>query len=390
MPEVDLAIVGGGPAGLSTAMHLLRIDPSWKRRMVVLEKAAHPRSKLCAGGVTAFGLSQLEALGLSLDVPHVPVEEARLEFQNQRISIYGQPAFVVTQRSEFDAWLAEQARQRGVWLLENHGVERLDRTPHGFRLSAFQGEAISARALVGADGATGIMRRWLGAREHPSRVARLLEVVSAASGQEPEIRKQMARFDFNPLKERVQGYYWDFPSTRAGKFHLNSGVYDSRVAPGEARAHLPQVLGRRFQAFDRPPAWERIQGHPIHWFSPTNRFAAPGVILVGDAAGADPLFGEGIGPALGYGAVAAEAVQDAFARADLSFRAYPLRLLMSPVGRYLALRWLGASLAYRLCRQEIAVHVLWGLGRLIAWLLNGRHTRPIVRLPARSEHLSRG
>jgi hypothetical protein len=39
-----VAIVGAGPAGLSTALHLLQIDPSWAERMLVLEKAAHPRN----------------------------------------------------------------------------------------------------------------------------------------------------------------------------------------------------------------------------------------------------------------------------------------------------------------------------------------------------------
>ena len=382
MPEVDLAIVGGGPAGLSTAMHLLRIESSWRERMVMLEKAAHPRSKLCAGGVTSFGLSQLNALGLWLDVPHVPVKEARLEYQDRRISVYGQPVFAVTRRREFDAWLAQEAQQRGVRLLERHGVEQLERTPHGFRLITAQGKAFAARAVVGADGATGLVRRWLGARERPPRVARLLEVISPASDQEPEIRDHMARFDFNPLQERLQGYYWDFPSTRNGEAYMNSGVYDSRVAGHEARADLPKVLDQKLQALGRPHPRDQIKGHPIHWFSPTNRVAAPGVLLVGDAAGAEPLFGEGIGLALGYGAVAAKAIQHAFNRGDLSFRSYPLRLLSSAVGRYLLLRWIAASAAYRLGRQESFIHALWRVASWVACMLTKRNDRPGMRVPA--------
>jgi len=34
--DIDLIIVGSGPAGLSTALHLIKNDPSWGKRMVVL------------------------------------------------------------------------------------------------------------------------------------------------------------------------------------------------------------------------------------------------------------------------------------------------------------------------------------------------------------------
>jgi flavin-dependent dehydrogenase len=53
--EVDLVIVGAGPAGLSTALQLLQLDPNWSGRHVVLEKEEHPRHKLCAGGIMCFG-----------------------------------------------------------------------------------------------------------------------------------------------------------------------------------------------------------------------------------------------------------------------------------------------------------------------------------------------
>ena len=53
-----------------------------------------------------------------------------------------------------------------------------------------------------------------------------------------------------------------------------------------------------------------IKGHPIRWYSPENQISAPRILFVGDAAGADPLFGEGISIALGYGAIAASEIQE--------------------------------------------------------------------------------
>ena len=51
MRQVDLLIIGSGPAGCSTALHLARLDPALARRTVILEKAEHPRHKLCGGGL---------------------------------------------------------------------------------------------------------------------------------------------------------------------------------------------------------------------------------------------------------------------------------------------------------------------------------------------------
>ncbi|MCB0028624.1 MAG: hypothetical protein KDE28_11995, partial [Anaerolineales bacterium] len=64
---IDVAIVGSGPAGISTALHLVQRDPAWAGRMVVIDKAVHPRDKLCGGGVTHLGQNVLARLGLSLE-----------------------------------------------------------------------------------------------------------------------------------------------------------------------------------------------------------------------------------------------------------------------------------------------------------------------------------
>ena len=79
----DIAIVGAGPSGLATAMHLVRLDPVWSGRIIILEKAAHPRPKQCTGAITRLGLDQLSLLGLTLDVPFVHVDELRIQDPNR-------------------------------------------------------------------------------------------------------------------------------------------------------------------------------------------------------------------------------------------------------------------------------------------------------------------
>jgi hypothetical protein len=114
-----------------------------------------------------------------------------------------------------------------------------------------------------------------------------------------------------------------------------------------------------------------LKGHPIRWFDPTDPVAVPRVVLVGDAAGADPLFGEGISIALGYGSLAAREIQRALAAGDLSFAKYRLHLLTSPLGRTLIARWVITNIIYPLKWEWFQILLWWILKPVVifvAWV----------------------
>ncbi len=83
--------------------------------------------------------------------------------------------------------------------------------------------------------------------------------------------------------------------------------------------------------------------------------------MAGDAAGIDPFFGEGIGLALGYGDLAAAALERALRGGDFSFSHYTKDVAQSPLGRSLLARWLVAEAVYRM-RAPALQALLWRHG----------------------------
>jgi menaquinone-9 beta-reductase len=360
--EVDVLIVGSGPSGSSTALHLVQQDPGWARRILIVDKAVHPREKLCGGGVTHLGTDVLARLGLRFEPRHFLVREVRLLYEDKSFAFLGNPAFRVTRRDEFDHWLVQQVEARGVTVRQGEGVTDVS-VEDDYVAVVTERSTIHAKVVVAADGSRSFVRRRL-KWDDDSRVARLLEVLTPEDGRrQVEFRDGIAIFDFTPMNDGLQGYYWDFPSYVQGESYMNRGVFDSRARPDKEKADLPGVLATSLEERERKLEEYPLKGHPIRWFHKDGRFARPRVLLVGDAAGADPLMGEGISFALGYGEVAAAAIADAFGRQDFSFAGYRDRLLATPLFQHLWWRTRAARAAY-LLNYPWLVRLGWALMRL--------------------------
>jgi len=368
----DVIIVGAGPAGISTALHLAQRAPELIAHTLILEKARHPRHKLCGGGLLPDAEVILRRLGLdSAELPHTDVDWAHFDFDGQgfrmRADRRGTYAFRTIRRHEFDAWLAGKAIQRGFAIQEDTAVKQISLSGEEVVVETGRGE-YRAAVVVGADGSNSVVRRYVVPHE-ATHTARLLEVVTEPRPEQSSHLQADSYFDFMYVPQGILGYSWDFPAQEQGRPVRVRGIFDSNVHSPEGALPLKDGLADELKHHGYRLEEYKLEGHPLRWFEPGSAFAAPHVLLAGDAAGADALFGEGISIALGYGELAAQAIEAAFDRQDFRFRDYRKTILHAALGQALSRRTWMARTYYRLRWRPLQALVWRRLGWLVEWVM---------------------
>ena len=373
--QKDILIIGGGPSGLSTALHLIKIAPHLTRRILILEKEHYPRPKLCAGGLVADAEIILQRLGLDVsEIPHIDASAAHFDFEGNgiNISIPKSHTLRIIRRNEFDHWLARKTREAGIEIRERITVKNIIPDQDGVTVKTDQ-EDFRAQIVIGADGSNGITRRCI-LPNVPVYTARVLEVITPnyseiASGYRP--RNDNAYFDFFPVPNNIAGYVWDFPTQINGEPMRCWGIYDTNLLADQERPPLKNPLAEEMARHGFNLDDHELKGHPIRWYDPFNPVSTARVLLVGDAAGADSIFGEGISIALGYGAIAAHEISESIRRNEFSFSRYKRRLVRSGLGQTLFARWVITNIIYPLKWRWFQI-LLWRILKpiviLVAWI----------------------
>jgi geranylgeranyl reductase family protein len=297
--EWDVAVVGGGPAGLAAA----RAAAAAGARTVVLERAEHPRYKTCGGGLMGASLA---AAGLDPLPSRDTITAATFTLRGGRgyTRRHAEPLLEMVLRDEFDDALRHRAEAAGATVRPRAAVRGIEAGPDGghaiVRLSG--GDTVTAAAVVGADGSAGISARHVGVE---------FEQVDLGLEQEIDVPESVADtwrgrilLDWGT---RPGSYGWVFPKGS----RLTVGVIASRGQGEWTKRYMREFVTRL--ALDGYPV-ARDSGHLTRCRADGSPLRKGRVLVAGDAAGLlEPWTREGISFALRSGAFAGEAAAKAAA-----------------------------------------------------------------------------
>jgi flavin-dependent dehydrogenase len=375
--DFDVAIVGGGPAGSSTALHLVRADGIRADRIAMFEKAVHPREKPCAGAVSAWGVDALARVGVSIDVPFVPMRGLRILAEG-RAGTHAADLGIVVRRSEFDASLWRCAAADGVAAHDGEALVTLDRIVGGWRVTT-SARTITTRLLAACDGAGSSVRKLLGLRE-AARKGHLYVLETEACDADAGPRDELCDFDLAPSERGLEGYYWDFPTVIAGARAVSRGIYHANFTP---RRDVKEQLARSLSERGVDVARVKLKPFSTRPFVRGAQLAFDGGALVGEAAGIDATTGEGIAQAILLGGIAAKHFARALRLGAQRLDAYAEDVVASRVGRHmLQSAWLarrvygprGAMWRRFLVESRLArdAGARWYAGRALGWATKAR------------------
>lgn len=302
MASCDALVVGGGPAGSTCARQLRRDGLD----VMVIDKAAFPRDKVCAGWITPAVVKaldfDLETYGQQQVLQPITgfriglIEGPQLEIR------YPIPVSYGIRRVEFDDYLL---RRSGARLRLSESVKSIKWQGDHWLING----SISTPLLVGAGGNACPVARLMGSKI--GRSEKLVVAKEIEFRMSPRQIEQCAIHADTPelyFCRDLKGYGW---CLRKGDY-LNLGL--GREDCHQLSQHLDDFCTFLKQHAKLPPDLpDGFHGHAYALYGHTRRqLLDDGVLIIGDAAGlATGESGEGIRPAVESALLAAKVIAEA-------------------------------------------------------------------------------
>ena len=309
MKYFDVAIIGSGPSGASTAFYLGKKGIS----TVIIEKETLPRYKTCGGGFVFRGRKDMP-----FEIDDVIEREffkVDSYFNNTKMhyqSLKEKPIITMIMRDAFDQLIVEKAKEFGVTLLENHKLNAIEFKNKLAILKTSQVN-ISANFVIAADGVLSTTAKMAGWKEDTRKLIPALEYEVEVSEKDFNRLSKNVRFDIDAVPF---GYGWSFPK----KNHLSLGVLTTK----KGKINLKEYYKKYLQTIGITDIIkEDAHGFQIPIAPRTDGFVKQNVFLIGDAAGfAEPITAEGISNAILSGKYVAEAIIESNLTKEIAEKIY--------------------------------------------------------------------
>jgi digeranylgeranylglycerophospholipid reductase len=298
----DVAIIGGGPGGLSAARRLA--DSGWS--VTVFEEHERIGSPVhCTGVLASEAIASMDLPGEAVLNPLSTVRFVAPAGHSFDYTTATTEA-VVIDRAVFDAALADRAVQSGAELVRGTRVIAVDPAADGVDVALASGGGVRARAVILACGANYAFQKRLGLGM-PSTF------LQSAQLELPADRPGDVEIHFGS-EVAPKGFAWAVPVRRREGTFARIGV----MADGDAGGYFSKILARVVEPWgvavpDTPPRRRML---PL---ASVRRSYADRVLAVGDAAGlVKPTTGGGIYYSVVSGEIAAEVLSSRLATDELS------------------------------------------------------------------------
>ena len=312
MPDLDVLVVGAGPAGSVAAAEAKRAAPELD--VLLIERDPFVGTPVrCAEGVGDPGLREFAdpdgAPWAARKITRVII----LAPDDSEVKVAWPDVAWILDRTRFDAALAAQAVAEGVEVQVATEAVGMARTADGrwaVRLRTPGGEqTVRARVVIGADGVETMVGRWAG-----------LDTRVPARDMESCAQYVLDGIDFDPdaiylqFGDRIApgGYAWLFPKSERSA-NVGLGIVALKSDGRNAREYLDEWIARRYARGAR--TGYTVGGVIVH--HTLKRTHAAGVMICGDAAHmVNPLSGGGIVNAMKSGRLAGRAAAAAICAGD--------------------------------------------------------------------------
>jgi geranylgeranyl reductase family protein len=316
MPDFNVIIVGGGPAGSTAARRMAQKGLN----VLVIDKENFPRVKPCAGGVIELvrqtldfsidDVVQREVYGHHLFSPSGTKVDTT---QNEKSGC-------LVMRDEFDDLLLRKARDAGAEVREGVKINQVRQDSNGIFVTTSQGETLSAEFLVGADGINSTVAKGIGFYDGWKKDAAAVCIeVEAEVGEEAVERICGVPYDKNGVALHIYfgtvpyGYIWCFPKRSI----LSLGAGCRQDLAKNMRGHFSHWLEQFKKNNEIDPTIVSDTSARVPYSGARKKTVIGRTVIVGDAAGfVSPFSGEGLSMAVMSGILASSAVEQAHAKEE--------------------------------------------------------------------------